>query len=158
MLGKLLLSQNYHSIPFPGVQIHYPCNTFFKTSNSILNFGHIFLNMCVQIHLRWFLVFLRSFESAKRQSYFKEMPSIKNIDLSINGKYDKKISLWKRWWIFFFLPYGIYVAVRGSLRGAYGVCSTSRLQVLPRKISPIYCRVSYVAVTRIPSFRLVSVA
>ena len=39
--------------------------------------------------------------------------------------------------------YGIYVAVRGS----YGVYVTPNA----RKISPIYCRVSYVAVTRIPS-------
>ena len=42
--------------------------------------------------------------------------------------------------------YGIYVAVRGS----YGVYVTPSA----RKISPIYCRVSYVAVTRIPSLVL----
>ena len=43
--------------------------------------------------------------------------------------------------------YGIYVAVRGS----YGALTGSTWRLLPRKISPIYCRVSYVAVTRIPS-------
>ena len=36
--------------------------------------------------------------------------------------------------------YGIYMVVTGSM-----------WRLLPRKISPIYCRVSYVAVTRIPS-------
>ena len=46
--------------------------------------------------------------------------------------------------------YGIYVAVRGS----YGVFTGSTWRLLPRKISPIYCRVSYVAVTRIPSLVL----
>ena len=46
--------------------------------------------------------------------------------------------------------YGIYVAVRGS----YGVLTGSTWRLLPRKISPIYCRVSYVAVTRIPSLVL----
>ena len=46
--------------------------------------------------------------------------------------------------------YGIYVAVRGS----YGAPTGSTWRLLPRKISPIYCRVSYVAVTRIPSLVL----
>ena len=46
--------------------------------------------------------------------------------------------------------YGIYVAVRGS----YGALTGSTWCLLPRKISPIYCRVSYVAVTRIPSLVL----
>ena len=47
--------------------------------------------------------------------------------------------------------YGIYVAVRGS----YGALLRDAFwKVLPRKISPIYCRVSYVAVTRIPSLVL----
>ena len=46
--------------------------------------------------------------------------------------------------------YGIYVAVRGS----YGALTGSTWRLLPRKISPIYCRVSYVAVTRIPSLVL----
>ena len=46
--------------------------------------------------------------------------------------------------------YGIYMAVRGS----YGAITGSMwrlLEILPCKISPIYCCVSYVAVTRIPS-------
>ena len=46
--------------------------------------------------------------------------------------------------------YGIYVAVRGS----YGALSGSMwrlLEILPRKISTFYCRVSYVMVTRIVS-------
>ena len=43
--------------------------------------------------------------------------------------------------------YGIYAAVRGS----YGALTGTTGRLLPRKISPIYCRVSYVAVTRIPS-------
>ena len=38
--------------------------------------------------------------------------------------------------------YGIYVAVRGS----YGALTGSMWRLLPRKISPIYCRVSYVVV------------
>ena len=46
--------------------------------------------------------------------------------------------------------YGIYVAVRGS----YGALTGSTWRLLPRKISPIYCRVSYVVVTRIPSLVL----
>ena len=46
--------------------------------------------------------------------------------------------------------YGIYVAVRGS----YGALKGSTWRLLPRKIIPIYCRVSYVAVTRIPSLVL----
>ena len=46
--------------------------------------------------------------------------------------------------------YGIYVAVRGS----YGALTGSTWRLLPRNVSPIYCRVSYVAVTRIPSFVL----
>ena len=46
--------------------------------------------------------------------------------------------------------YCIYVAVRGS----YGALTGSTWRLLPRKISPIYCRVSYVAVTRIPSLVL----
>ena len=46
--------------------------------------------------------------------------------------------------------YGIYVAVRGS----YGALTGSTWRLLPRKINPIYCRVSYVAVTRIPSLVL----
>ena len=46
--------------------------------------------------------------------------------------------------------YGIYVAVRGS----YGALTGSTWCLLPRKISPIYCRVSSVAVTRIPSLVL----
>ena len=46
--------------------------------------------------------------------------------------------------------YGIYVAVRGS----YGALTGSTWCLLSRKISPIYCRVSYVAVTRIPSLVL----
>ena len=46
--------------------------------------------------------------------------------------------------------YGIYVAVRGS----YGALTGSTWHLLPRKISPIYCRDSYVAVTRIPSLVL----
>ena len=41
--------------------------------------------------------------------------------------------------------YGIYGAVTGS---------TCIWRLLPRKISPIYCLVSYVAVTRIPSLVL----
>ena len=43
--------------------------------------------------------------------------------------------------------YGIYVAVCGS----YGALTGSTWRLLPRKI---YCRVSYVAVTRIPSLVL----
>ena len=43
--------------------------------------------------------------------------------------------------------YALYVAVRGS----YGALTGSTWCLLPRKNSPIYCRVSYVAVTRIPS-------
>ena len=35
--------------------------------------------------------------------------------------------------------YGIYVTVRGS----YGALTGSTGRLLPRKISPIYCRVSY---------------
>ena len=46
--------------------------------------------------------------------------------------------------------YSIYVAVRGS----YGALMGSTWRLLPHKISPIYCRVSYVAVTRIPSLVL----
>ena len=46
--------------------------------------------------------------------------------------------------------YGIYVAVRGT----YGAFTGLRLTLLPHKISPFYCRVSYVAVTRIPSLVL----
>ena len=49
--------------------------------------------------------------------------------------------------------YGIYVAVRGS----YGALSGSTwriLEILARKISTFYCRVSYVTVTRIPSLAL----
>ena len=49
--------------------------------------------------------------------------------------------------------YGIYVAVCGSyvtVRGSYGVYMT----LLPCKISPFYCHVSYMAVTRIPSLVL----
>ena len=46
--------------------------------------------------------------------------------------------------------YGIYVAVRGS----YGALKGSTRRLLPRKISPIFCRVSYVAVTDIPSLVL----
>ena len=38
--------------------------------------------------------------------------------------------------------YGIYVAVRGS----YWALTGSTWRLLPRKISPIYCRVSYVTV------------
>ena len=45
--------------------------------------------------------------------------------------------------------YGIYAAVRGS----YGAL-TGSMWHLPCKISPIYCRVSYVAVARIPSLVL----
>ena len=45
---------------------------------------------------------------------------------------------------------GICVAVRGS----YGALTGSTWRLLPRKISPIYCRISYVAVTRIPSLVL----
>ena len=49
--------------------------------------------------------------------------------------------------------YGIYVAVRGSYGALTG--STWRLlEILPRKISTFYCRVSYVTVTRIPSLVL----
>ena len=40
------------------------------------------------------------------------------------------------------------------LRGSYGALTGSTWRLLPRKISPIYCRVSYVAVTRIPSLVL----
>ena len=40
------------------------------------------------------------------------------------------------------------------LRGSYGGLTGSTRRFLPRKISPIYCRVSYVAVTRIPSLAL----
>ena len=46
--------------------------------------------------------------------------------------------------------YGIYVAVHGS----YGALAGSTWRLLPRKISPIYCRVACVAVTRIPSLVL----
>ena len=46
--------------------------------------------------------------------------------------------------------YGIYVAVCGS----YGALTGSTWRLLPRKISPIYCRDSYVAVTKIPSLVL----
>ena len=46
--------------------------------------------------------------------------------------------------------YGINVAVRHS----YGALTGSTWRLLPHKISPIYCRVSYVAVTRIPSLVL----
>ena len=46
--------------------------------------------------------------------------------------------------------YGIYVAVSGS----YGALTGSTWRLLPRKISPINCRISYVAVTRIPSLVL----
>ena len=46
--------------------------------------------------------------------------------------------------------YGIYVAVRGS----YGALTGSMWRLLPRKISPICCRVSYVALTRIHSLVL----
>ena len=42
--------------------------------------------------------------------------------------------------------YGINMAVRGS----YGALTGSMWRLLPRKISPIYCRFSYVAVTRLP--------
>ena len=46
--------------------------------------------------------------------------------------------------------YGNNVAVRGS----YGALTGSMWRLLPRKISPIYCCVSYVAVMRIPSLLL----
>ena len=46
--------------------------------------------------------------------------------------------------------YGIYVAVRGSC----GAHTGSAWRLLPRKLSPIYCCVSYVAVTRILSLVL----
>ena len=46
--------------------------------------------------------------------------------------------------------YGIYVALRGS----YGALTGSTWRLLPRKISSIYCCVSYAAVTRIPSLVL----
>ena len=36
------------------------------------------------------------------------------------------------------------------MRGSYGALTGSTWRLLPRKISPVYCRVSYVAVTRIP--------
>ena len=55
--------------------------------------------------------------------------------------------------------YGIYVAVRvtGPLRGLRDALwkverNFKMFKILPRKISPIYCCVSYVAVMRIPSF------
>ena len=50
--------------------------------------------------------------------------------------------------------YGIYVAVRGSYGALNGGLHDAFWKVLPRKISPIYCRVSYVAVTRILSLVL----
>ena len=53
--------------------------------------------------------------------------------------------------------YGIYVAIRGSYGGLTGVYverNFKMFKILPRKISPFYCRVSYVAVTRIPSLVL----
>ena len=43
--------------------------------------------------------------------------------------------------------YGIYVAVCGSY-GALTGATWRLLEILPRKISTFYCRVSYVAVTR----------
>ena len=46
--------------------------------------------------------------------------------------------------------YGIYLAVRGS----YEALTGSTWHLLPRNISHIYCRVSYVVVTRIPSLVL----
>ena len=46
--------------------------------------------------------------------------------------------------------YGIYVAVRGS----YGGSTWHLEEILPRKISTSYCRVSYVTVMRIPSLVL----
>ena len=49
--------------------------------------------------------------------------------------------------------YGIYVAVRCSY-GALNGSTYMYVTFLPRKISPFYCRVSYVAVTRIPSLVL----
>ena len=61
------------------------------------------------------------------------------------ASYDQRIAIlgiWGDTWLTRG-KYGIYVGVRGS----YGA-------LLPRKISPIYCRVSYVAVTRIPSLVL----
>ena len=48
--------------------------------------------------------------------------------------------------------YGIYMYM--AVRGSYGALTGSMWRLLPRKISPIYCRVSYVAVTRIPSLVL----
>ena len=48
---------------------------------------------------------------------------------------------------------GIYVAVRGSYSALKG-SMWRLLAILPRKISTLYCRVSYVAVTRIPSLVL----
>ena len=44
--------------------------------------------------------------------------------------------------------YGIYVVVTGPLRGL----GDAFWKIMPRKISPFYCHVSYVAVTRIPAY------
>ena len=49
--------------------------------------------------------------------------------------------------------YGIYMAVRGSY-GALTWSTWRLLEILPRKISTFYCRVSYVTVTRITSLVL----
>ena len=55
--------------------------------------------------------------------------------------------------------YSIYVVVTRPLRGLRDAFwkverNFKMFKILPRKISPIYCLVSYVAVTRIPSLVL----
>ena len=54
------------------------------------------------------------------------------------------------WYVVHSWQIRIYVAVRGS----YGALTGSMWRLLPRKISPIYCRVSYVALTKIHSLVL----
>ena len=62
------------------------------------------------------------------------------------------LGIWGETWLTH-VKYSIYVAVRGSYGALTG--STWRLlEILPRKISTFYCRVSYVMVTRIPSLVL----
>ena len=93
--------------------------------------------------------------------YFPRKISV-NLLLYGNSSYIKKkiqllyIAILGIWVIRAWLTrgkYGICVAVRGSYGGLTG--STWRpLEILPRKISTFYCRVSYVTVTRIPSLVL----
>ena len=92
------------------------------------------------------------------RSHFHVKPSRKTHDYAVvtplrkAASYEPRtaiLGIWGDTWLTRG-KYGIYVALRGS----YGALTGSTWRLLPRIISPIYCRVSYVAVTRIPSLVL----